>query len=162
MSSIAILAESHTRVETTVVKFVDAFVAVPLHLAEQPLNCAEVPELERQGDYAFILWRMLCFRGKANPLVVTARCGQGVVDPKVCRSQLYVDDPSIVAGSTPDECAREFDVILLFWLALGFTLAWSKGSHTVGVTNEEKSDTGVHEWIGSDAIFRLCHFVHLS
>ena len=36
----------------------------------------------------------------------------------------------------------------LFWLALGFTLAWSKGSHTVGVTNEEKSDTGVHEWIG--------------
>ena len=33
-------------------------------------------------------------------------------------------------------------------LALGFTLAWSNGSHTVGVTNEEKSDTGVHEWIG--------------
>ena len=68
--------------------------------------------------------------------------------PKVRRSQLYVDDPSIVAGSTPDGCAREFDVISLFWLALGFTLAWSNGSHTVGVTNEEKSDTGAHELIG--------------
>ena len=36
----------------------------------------------------------------------------------------------------------------LSWLALGFTLAWSNGSHTLGVTNEEKSDTGVHECIG--------------
>ena len=35
----------------------------------------------------------------------------------------------------------------LFWLALGFTLAWNNGSHTVEVTNEEKSDTGVHESI---------------
>ena len=71
-SDIAILAESHTRVETTVLNFVDAFVAVPLHPAEQPLNCAEVHELEGQGDYAFILWRVLGFRGKANPLVVAA------------------------------------------------------------------------------------------
>ena len=108
-SDIAILAESHTRVETTVLNFVDAFVAVPLHPAEQPLNCAEVHELEGQGDYAFILWRVLGFRGEANPLVVAA----------------------VLAGAV-----------------LGFTLAWSNGSHTVGVTNEENSDTGVHEWIG--------------
>ena len=71
-SDIAILAESHTRVETTVLNFVDAFVAVPLHPAEQPLNFAEVHELEGQGDYAFILWRVLGFRGKANLLVVAA------------------------------------------------------------------------------------------
>ena len=71
-SSIAILAESHTRVEIAVLNFVAAFVAVPLHPAEQPLNCAEVHELEGQGDYAFILWRVLGFRGEANPLVVAA------------------------------------------------------------------------------------------
>ena len=55
-SDIAILAEAHTRVETTVFNFVDAFVAVPLRPAEQPHNCAEAHELEGQGDYAFILW----------------------------------------------------------------------------------------------------------
>ena len=71
-SDVAILAESHTRVETTVLNSVDAFVCVPLHPAEQPLNCAEVHELEGQGDYAFFFWRVLGFRRKANPLVVEA------------------------------------------------------------------------------------------
>ena len=61
---------------------------------------------------------------------------------------LYVDDPSIVVGGTPDESAREFDVKLLFWLALGFTLAWAKGSHTVAMCNGVQADTGVHGWVG--------------
>ena len=107
-SDIAILAESHTRVETTVLNFVDAFVAVPLHPAEQPLNCAEVHELEGQGDYAFFFYGE-CLASEEKPTRWLSR---------------------------------------LSWLALGFTLAWSNGSHTVGVTSEEKSDTGVHEWIG--------------
>ena len=81
--------------------------AVPLHPGEQPHYCAEVHELEGQGDYAFILWRVL--GSEEQPTRWLSR---------------------------------------LSWLALGFTLAWSNGSHTLGVTNEEKSDTGVHECIG--------------
>ena len=107
-SDIAILAESHTRVETTVLNFVDAFVAVPLHPAEQPLNCAEAHELEGQGDNAFFFFDE-CLASEEKPTRWLSR---------------------------------------LSWLALGFTLAWSNRSHTVGVTNEENSDTGVHEWIG--------------
>ena len=45
-ADLAILAETHTRVETTILDFVDAFVAVPLDPTEQPFNCAEVDGLE--------------------------------------------------------------------------------------------------------------------
>ena len=52
--TVACLAESHTRGDTTILHFVDAFMEVPLHPAEQPFKCAEVHEVEGQGDYALI------------------------------------------------------------------------------------------------------------
>ena len=47
-----------------------------------------------------------------------------------CRGQLYVDDPSITVAGTLDHCAAESDLLLLWWLALGFRLSWEKGSHS--------------------------------
>ena len=108
------------------------------------------------------MWRVLGFGGKANPLVyarvgcVAARCGQGSVDPTVCRSQLYVDDPSILAGGTPDECAREFDVIELSWLTQGFhSRLEQQGKPHCKSQQEEQFDTGFYEWIGIQYALRL-------
>ena len=75
--------------------------------------------MEGRDDCAFILWRVFGFGGKANLLVY------GRVGSARAGLRLYVDDLSIVVGGTLDECAHEFDVILLFWLALGFTLVWA-------------------------------------
>ena len=76
------------------------------------------------------------------------RCSMwpGLTRPKVCRSQLYVDDPSNLAGGTPDECARQFDVIELFWLALGFhSSLQQQGKPHCKSQQEEQFDTGFYE-----------------
>ena len=79
---------------------------------------------------------------------VAARCGQDSVDPKVCRLQLFVGDPSILSGGTPDECAREFDVIELFWPTQGFHSSLEQGKPHCRSQQEEQFDTGFHDWIG--------------
>ena len=56
VADLAILAETHTLVEATVLDFVDAFMAVP---TEQPFNCAEVHRFEGRDDC--VLWRVLGF-----------------------------------------------------------------------------------------------------
>eukprot|EP00959_Pyramimonas_sp_CCMP1952_P130677 2732685-Pyramimonas_sp.AAC.1 len=66
----------------------------PPHFDEQPFNCAEVPGV------GFIVWQVLGFGGKANPLVFgrvgsfAARYGQALLDPARSRLQLYVGDPA--------------------------------------------------------------------
>ena len=78
------------------------------------------------------------------------------MDPKVCRLQLFVDDPSILTGGTPDECAREFDVIELFWLTQGFhsSLEQQGKPHCKSLQQEEQFDTGFHKWIGIQCALR--------
>ena len=54
--------------------------------------------------------------------------------------QLYVDDSVLTCVGTDEEIETSFDIVLLWWLAMGIPLAWKKGSIT-----EETED---HRWIG--------------
>ena len=139
----------------------DAFMTVPLHVDEQPFNCAEVPGI------GFIVWQVLGFGGKANPLVFgrvgsfAARYGQALLDPVRARHQLYVDDPAVVVAGELEELHVETDLLLTFWLALGFRLSWKKGAFVQAICTEstrvvepvragpiDEQDALKHEWIG--------------
>ena len=97
------------------------------------------------------MWNVLGFGGKPNPLVYSRvasfaiRTAQGMFSktaktgPRL-RAQLYVDDPALTARGTPQEIELAFDLVLLWWMALGIPLAWAKGAVT---TNKAE-----HDWIG--------------
>ena len=90
------------------------------------------------------MWRVLGFGGKPNPLLYSraasfaARTAQAILGfptrPKQPegmgrgRLQLYVDDPVVSIVGTNREVQASFGVLLLWWVALGVPLAWSKGS----------------------------------
>ena len=58
----------------------------------------------------------------------------------VVKAQLYVDDPAVCARGPADQVDQAFDLLLGWWLALGFPLAWRKGSvHRQGCS---------YDWIG--------------
>lgn len=62
-----------------VLDFKDAFMSIPLHAAEQPFNCTQLAQPIRLGreqldeaeatEGRCIVWRVLGFGGKPNPLV---------------------------------------------------------------------------------------------
>ena len=56
------------------------------------------------------------------------------------RSQLYVDDPSIVAWGPAETRSVSFAMLTLFWMVLGIPLSWAKGALHVGPSP--------HTWIG--------------
>ena len=45
----------------------------------------------------------------------------------ILKGQLYVDDPALSARGPLAGVQHAFDVLLMWWLALGLPLAWKKG-----------------------------------
>ena len=137
--------EFDDHVEVLILDFEDAFMAVPLHVQERKYDCAFIRNFDDRGD-AFIVWSVLGFGGKSNPLVYSriasaaARTGQAVCLPRHLRLQLYVDDPAITLCGSHGECTREADLLIAWWLVLGFRLSWRKGVH-------QPAEEG-HVWIG--------------
>ena len=155
-------ARDHEVMEVLVLDFKDAFMSIPLHIDEKKYNCSFLPEgikLEREKldeteatEGNFVVWNVLGFGGKPNPLVfarvasVAMRSGQALfstsyrADGARLRGQLFVDDPAITVVGTPEENDKALDVLILWWLVLGFPMAWKKGKK---VAAKE-----VHQWIG--------------
>ena len=127
---------------------------VPLHADERRFNCAEVPSYFQNGQAAFVIWNVLGFGGKANPLVyariasLAARAGQALLDVQRARLQLYVDDPAVVVVGDEQACCKELDVLLSFWLLLGLKLSWHKGFHAVTDDHHQYHPAVEHTWIG--------------
>ena len=147
---LAILAEAATAasaagaavveaVDTLIIDYEDAFMSVPLHELERRFNCVEVPAGLSKSIGGWIVWKVLGFGGKPNPLVFgrvssfASRSGQALLDPQRGRLQVYVDDPAVVVRGTSAARALDLDVVLAWWLALGLRLAWHKGSVTPGL-----------------------------
>ncbi|CAK0906332.1 unnamed protein product, partial [Prorocentrum cordatum] len=148
---LALLAERAARVAGGVVKvlvldFNDAFMSVPLHEQERRFNVAVLKEPPSSTHGRVIVWRVLGFGGKSNPLVycrfasAVARSSQGLVPASCGRLQLRVDDPAFSFAGTGADAQLNADVVLAWWLALGLGLAWSKGIFA----------SGPHRWIGID------------
>ena len=152
-------------VTSMVLDFRDAFMSIPLAIEEQCFNtCYLESPLARRRPAAFqgetekgqvIVWRVLGFGGKPNPLVYSraasfaARSAQALlrttaqstVGAAACapgRLQLYVDDPVLSLAGSPAATDASIDLVLLWWLCLGPPLAWRKGT----------SGRGSHRWIG--------------
>ena len=145
-----------------VLDFKDAFMSIPLHEAEQPFNCTKLAQVIPRGRDAldadepdkgsFIVWRVLGFGGKPNPLVYSRaasfamRTGQALFHQSlsrssvVARAQLYVDDPAVVIKGPRCDAVQGLDLLLMWWLALGIPLSWAKGALYEGAAT--------HDWIG--------------
>jgi hypothetical protein len=106
-------------ISTLVLDFKNVFMSIPLDKAERRFNCAQVaepislsrPKIEEQEASTghFVVWRVLGFGGRPNPLVYSRaasfamRSAQALLGPPVrssqharlsrSRGQLYVDDP---------------------------------------------------------------------
>ena len=153
-------------ISVLVLDFRNAFMSVPLATTERRFNCAEVPEgLQRQrpklddeevDEGTFVLWRVLGFGGRPNPLVYSRaasfamRSAQALLGRPTKKSQekglarvagqLFVDDPIWGLVGTEQEREESADLILLWWLCLGIPLAWDKGVWV--------DDAAEHQWIG--------------
>ena len=142
--------------------------SIPLLQAEQRFNCAFAGfELTRKREAlyekepqtgTFVVWRVLGFGGRPNPLVFSraasfaCRCAQGLLGPELRdgrldwddvaygRLQLYVDDPALTLRGRADQINTAMDIVIMFWLALGIPLSWKKGE----VFEAEVP----HRWIG--------------
>ena len=147
---------NQSRVEVLVLDFTDAFMTVPLHQDELKYNCAMVPNLFGDGKEWCVVWRVLGFGGKSNPLVYSrvasfaARSGPSLSSCASLLLQVYIDDPAIVVFGSSVECTKEIDCLLLWWLCLGFRLAWTKGSHAVAAPQciLQRPPSLVHDWVG--------------
>ena len=107
----------------------------------------------------FVVWRVLGL-GRGGTRIHVYSCGSHLsmaMRPVQClvnctvgtagrfRSQLYVDDPALCISGSSATVARALYIALLWWLSLGLSLAWDKG--TVFPVTEE------HMLIG--ALFKL-------
>ena len=144
-------------VASLLIDYEDAYMMVPLHESERKYNCAVVENLVAGEAAKVIVWRVLGFGGRANPLVYArvascaARTAQGLYSPDVLRLQLYVDDPAITAQGSDQDCHWAMDSVLWLWLALGIRIAWRKGTFCI----DRRPEVGApatpwlrHDWIG--------------
>ncbi|CAK0789336.1 unnamed protein product, partial [Prorocentrum cordatum] len=117
---------------------------IPLHEDEGRFNVAILEEPPMAGHGRVIVWRVLGFGGKANPLVhgrvgsLLARSAQAMLSASEGRLQLYVDDPASTLAGSDEGIHCNLDTVLGWWLALGLGLAWRKGVFTLGA----------HVWVG--------------
>ena len=161
-------AAEQGQVQTLVLDFKDAFMSIPLHPSEWRFNCANTgfdlkrsrgPLHEDEPEVGrFVVWRVLGFGGKPNPLVFSraasfaSRTAQALLGPEDAHArddcsevaygkvQLYVDDPAVSVHGTPSQNEATFDIIIMWWLALGIPLSWKKGEVFV--------ERAAHRWIG--------------
>ena len=154
---------------TLILDFKDAFMSIPVAPREKRFNCARTGfELTRARDElfegeartaTFVVWRVLGFGGRANPLVFArvasfaCRSAQALLGPwrredrtgcwtQVARGllQLFVDDPAMAVCGTKAQNIMAVDLVILWWLLLGVPLSWKKGA----VFDQEAP----HKWIG--------------
>ena len=158
-----------------VIDFENAFMSIPLSDTERRFNCAEIPEgisrtrsplrWDEPTTGTVILWRVLGFGGRPNPLVFARVAGFAIRSAQAlfpqgqaatehgdldveASAQLYVDD-TIIAILGALHCAvLAFDCILLWWLALGAPIAWTK------VTLLPVGVGSAHRWVGVDFTVR--------
>ncbi len=149
--------------------------ALPLHEQERCYNATVVPEgLQRtrpplhpeEPEHGHcIVWRVLGFGGKPNPLIFAraasfaARTAQALLSPKrrkkqrrlarrkvklaAARLELYVDDPVLALAGSSEQIDASIDLCCLWWTLLGVPLAWGKGQ--VADPRAQK-----FSWIGVD------------
>ena len=55
--------------------------------------------------------------------------GQGLTDSTELRTQLYVDDPCSTVRGTAERSDRLVTILIIFWLVLGWRLAYHKGQY---------------------------------
>ena len=151
-----------------VLDFADAFNSIPLAVNERRFNCAHVGRnIERSRkplfdgetqEGAFVVWRVLGFGGRPNPLVyaraasLASRSAQALLGRSSARSdlaetrlQLYVDDTVAALAGSPEGCETAVDLLVTWFLVLGVPIAWPKASLSM--------QPNPHRWIGID--FRL-------
>ena len=124
------------------------------------IELGQPPIRENRTAGRCVVWRVLGFGGKPNPVVFAraasfaSRTAQALLKPYGAASvghagvapgrlQLYVDDPVLTVAGSVEETEAAVDLVILWWLMLGLPLAWVKG-----VLSE-----GPHVWIG--AVFTL-------
>ncbi|CAK0863499.1 unnamed protein product [Prorocentrum cordatum] len=95
-------------VKVLILDFKGAFMSIPLHEQERRFNVAVLQQPPSVDSGRVIVWRVLGFGGKSNPLVYSrfasfvARSTQAMLSADACRLQLYVDDPALtLAGGMP-------------------------------------------------------------
>ena len=160
----ATAAQTGGEVYAMILDFADAFMGLPLHLAEHPYNCCSLPAPVRRDRCAlypqeptsgrFVVWRVLGFGGRPNPLVFaraasfasrtaqallrTSAAGAGHPRAAPGRMQTYVDDPALLTVGRWPSVSLTIDLVITWWLVLGIPLSWRKGTLA----------TGGHQWIG--------------
>ena len=110
-----------------VIDFEDAFYAMKLRPEERKFVVA-------RGIDSWFVFRSVAFGIASGPILwgrtaaFGSRIGQCMFAPWELRLQVYVDDPlAAVTGNTSHARASRFCLLLLFWAALGFRLAWARG-----------------------------------
>eukprot|EP00973_Karenia_brevis_P039778 5489497-Karenia_brevis.AAC.1 len=100
-------------IATLILDFVDAFMSMALHPKERRFACASLSSPPSPHRGKFVVWKVLGFGGKPNPLVYSraasfaSRSGQALFDPARSRLQLFVDDPALSVMGTARQCSEE-------------------------------------------------------
>ena len=125
--------------EFMVVDFEDAFYTLKLRPEERKYVVAS-------GTNFWVAYNSVAFGLACGPLLwgrlaaFAGRSGQALFAPDELRLQIYVDDPiAAVIGKSTHVRSRRLTILLLYWAALGFRLAWKKGQRGSRV-----------EWVGAE------------
>ena len=102
-----------------------------------PSTPKEVPDCTADlGAVAFLVFLCMGFGGRSIPNIygrfasMLCRFTQAMFSSNIARLQQFVDDPIMSVAGPPSEAAEVFDIAILFWLTLGASLPWEKGTVT--------------------------------
>ena len=118
--------EEDEGVELAVVDFVDAYQTIRVHPDEQR------HQVIAGFDGSYYVMRSVAFGGAGSPLIwdrasaFLGRSGQALYSASEARPEIYVDAPLIASRGSPAQRKRNLPFLLLWWLALGPDLSWSK------------------------------------
>ena len=121
-----------------VADFQDAFHTLGVLKDERPFQVFKLP----CGGYG--VYETAVFGGGGSPLTwgraaaFIGRSSQALFCPTRARIQIYVDDPLTVWRGTVEQVRVMRTIVLLWWIALGLEVAWSKVQHGKSV-----------KWIGA-------------
>ena len=137
--AMAMLQQSDSAVDMLAVDFADAFQTMGVH-AEELRN-----QVVAGFDGEYFVLESVAFGGAGSPLLwgraaaFLGRSGQSLFSPSELRTEVYVDDPWVVAAGPLAHRTRCMCILLLWWLALGLNISWGKLQRGAQVT-----------WIGAE------------
>ena len=120
-------------VDLLVVDFKDAFKQLRVKEDEQRFISGQV-------EGGWFAYNRLLFGIVSGPLLwgrvaaLIMRATASFLDPRSCRLQCYVDDPVMVVRGQPEVRKEVIQLVVLWWLLLGFPLSWSKAQLGANVT----------------------------